>query len=223
MQMKVQLTKYTPEPEKAVAMAARLCYSASDIDTLQEEMTPEKIERLLNIVGSNGHTSTFEHASFTFAIEGVSRALTHQLVRHRVASYSQQSQRYVNAKNFDFIIPPSIKNNEKALGFYYEHMHATQELYDYYVKELDIPKEDARFVLPNAAETKIIVTMNARELLNFFKVRCCTRAQWEIREMANLMLAEIKKVAPLLFKKAGPSCVALGFCPEGDMSCKKST
>lgn len=218
--MKVRLVKYTPEPEKTVAMAARLCYSASDIDTLQEEMTPEKVERLLNIVGSNGHTSTFEHVSFTFAIEGVSRALSHQLVRHRIASYSQQSQRYVKSSNFGYIIPKAIQDNKKAKEEFHALMKTIQATYDYFV-ELGISKEDSRFVLPNATETKIIVTMNARELLNFFKVRCCTRAQWEIRQMANLMLEEAKKVAPLLFKKAGPSCVSLGYCPEGDMSCRQ--
>lgn len=218
--MKVRLVKYTPEPEKTVAMAARLCYSASDIDTLQEEMTPEKVERLLNIVGSNGHTSTFEHASFTFAIEGVSRALSHQLVRHRIASYSQQSQRYVKSSKFGYIIPKAIQDNKKAKEEFHALMKTIQATYDYFV-ELGISKEDSRFVLPNATETKIIVTMNARELLNFFRVRCCTRAQWEIRQMANLMLEEAKKVAPLLFKKAGPSCVFLGYCPEGDMSCRQ--
>lgn len=218
--MKVRLTRYTPEPEKTVAMAARLCYSSSDIDTLQDEMTPEKVERLLNIVGSNGHTSTFEHATFTFAIEGVSRALTHQLVRHRIASYSHQSQRYVKASEPNYIIPETILNNKKAKEEFHALMKTIWATYDYLV-DLGIPKEDARFTLPNAAETKIIVTMNARELINFFKVRCCTRAQWEIRQMANLMLEEVKRVAPLLFKKAGPSCVALGYCPEGDMSCRQ--
>ena len=218
--MKVRLVKYTPEPEKTVAMAARLCYSASDIDTLQEEMTPEKVERLLNIVGSNGHTSTFEHVSFTFAIEGVSRALSHQLVRHRIASYSQQSQRYVKSSKLGYIIPKAIQDNKKAKEEFHALMKTIQATYDYFV-ELGISKEDSLFVLPNATETKIIVTMNARELLNFFRVRCCTRAQWEIRQMANLMLEEAKKVAPLLFKKAGPSCVSLGYCPEGDMSCRQ--
>lgn len=218
--MKVRLTNHTPNPEKAVATAARLCYSASDIDTLQDEMTPERVERLLNIVGSNGHTSTFEHVSFTFAIEGVSRALSHQLVRHRIASYSQQSQRYVKSSEPDYVIPETILNNKKAKEKYDALMKTIWATYEYLV-ELGIPKEDSRMTLPNAATTKIIVTMNARELLNFFKVRCCSRAQWEIRQMANLMLEEAKKVAPLLFKKAGPSCVALGYCPEGDMSCRQ--
>lgn len=162
--------------------------------------------------------SPFEHLSFTFGIEGVSRTLTHQLVRHRIASYSQKSQRYVNEKEFEYITPPSIQANDEALGCYEAVMKMLNNAYGKLV-DLGIPKEDARYVLPNACETKIIVTMNARSLFNFFNHRCCMRAQWEIRQMAYQMLKLVKEVAPETFKKAGASCDTLGYCVEGNMSC----
>lgn len=218
--IKVNLIKHTENPERVVAMAARLCYSPSGASELAEKMSDEQVESLLKKIVELGHASTMEHASFTFAIEGVSRVLTHQLVRHRIASYSQQSQRYVAAHDFEYIVPPTIAQNKEAEEKFVSLMKKIRETYDE-LTELDIPKEDARYVLANATETKIVVTMNARSLMHFFNLRCCNRAQWEIREMANLMLAEVKKVAPVLFKNAGASCVNFGRCPEGAMTCGK--
>lgn len=216
--LNVKLLKYTPAPADVVAQAARLCYYKSDIDSLLENMDSEKCERLLIKLVDLGHESPIEHAVFTFGIEGVSRALTHQLVRHRIASYSHQSQRYVDGRDFDYIVPPSIKKDPGALKRFEELMDKIGEAY---VGLRDIaPKEDARFVLPNAAETKIIVTMNARSLKNFFKHRCCVRAQWEIRALANEMLKLCKDAAPALFAKMGASCMADKICPEGNMSCR---
>ncbi|NLO89164.1 MAG: FAD-dependent thymidylate synthase, partial [Clostridia bacterium] len=190
--------------------------SAVDIMT---GLPQEKIESLLKKLLKMGHLSPFEHVSFTFAVEGVSRALTHQLVRHRIASYSQRSQRYVSEKNFEYIIPHSILKNEKALKTYRGIMEKIRDAY----RELEglVPKEDARYVLPNACETKIVYTFNARSLLNFFRLRCCERAQWEIRELAHRMLEEVREVAPLLFQYAGAPCEVDGRCPEGDFSCGK--
>ncbi|HDN05813.1 MAG TPA: FAD-dependent thymidylate synthase, partial [Candidatus Bathyarchaeota archaeon] len=157
------------------------------------------------------------HACFTFSIEGVSRAMTHQLIRHRIASYTQQSQRYVTYNTLEnYVTPPSIRNNKEAKKLFDETLAKISEVYQKLLR-MNIPKEDARFILPNAAKTNIIVTMNARELRHFFNLRCCMRAQWEIREVAIEMLRQVKKVAPALFENAGPSCVELGYCPEGKM------
>lgn len=214
----VKLLEYTPDPERVVAMGARLCYSARGPEELAESLTDEEIGRMVAMLTELGHASVFEHVSFTFGIEGVSRVLTHQLVRHRIASYSQQSQRYVAAHDFAYVTPPSIGENPEARAKYDELMKEIRRAYDEFVAA-GIPKEDARYILTNAAETKILVTMNARSLMHFFNLRCCYRAQWEIREMANLMLAEVKKAAPRLFKNAGASCVNTGRCPEGKMTC----
>lgn len=242
--MKVRLLSHTPEPEKLVATAAKLCYSSSDVDRLMEGLTPEKVESFVDMLASIGHESPVEHASFTFAIEGISRACSHQLVRHRIASYSQKSQRYVNENGFEFVTPPAIDECPEAKAEFDKQMAQITEGYekiaalltDMHTKTLmdegldektarsravKKANEDARFVLPNACETKIIVTMNVRTLLNFFRHRCCSRAQWEIKAVADEMLRLCCEVAPNLFKKAGPSCVMLGRCPEGKMSCGK--
>ncbi|MEN6414663.1 MAG: FAD-dependent thymidylate synthase [Veillonellales bacterium] len=216
--MKVKLICHTPEPERTVAMSARLCYSPVGAEQLAESMSEEQIDKLVQKIVELGHASTMEHVSFTFAIEGVSRVLTHQLVRHRIASYSQQSQRYVGEHNFEYILPPSVAANETARTKFTALMDQIRSAYDELV-DLGIPKEDARYCLANATETKIVVTMNARTLLHFFQVRCCMRAQWEIRQMAELMLAEVRKAAPLLFKNAGPTCVTQHYCSEGTMTC----
>ena len=241
--LKVNLVAYTQEPEKLVAASAKLCYSQLGGDELMDNLSDENIEKFLNMLMDLGHQSPIEHCSFSFAIEGVSRTLTHQLVRHRIASYSQRSQRYVTEGQFQYIVPPAISDNEQAKQLYIEAMEQDQRVYDEltnilknkyvdeYIKEGMSEKkanstaekraiEDARYVLPNACETKIMVTMNARTLIHFFNVRCCTRAQWEIREMAKLMLKEVRAVAPNIFKSAGPSCVS-GPCPEGNMTCGK--
>ena len=218
--IKVKLLEHTPHPERVVAMAARLCYSAAGAEELAEKMTHEQVEKLVDKIIQMGHASTMEHVSFTFGIEGVSRVLTHQLVRHRLASYSQQSQRYVAEHDFEYILPPSIAERPEASERFKALMENIQQAYNDLV-EAGVPKEDARYVLANATETKIVVTMNARSLMHFFNLRCCNRAQWEIRELAYKMLAEAKAVAPLLFKNAGASCVATGHCPEGAMTCGK--
>ncbi len=240
----VKLISHTPDPERTIACAAKLCYSSSDIDTLMDGLTDEKVHSFVEMLSEIGHESPIEHVSFTFGIEGVSRALLAQFTRHRIASYSVKSQRYVTEGAFDFVTPPEVAADEEALKIYSETMAATQESYDRiaailkekhkadFLAEGKDEKtatrlaekkaiEDARFVLPNACETKMVVTMNARSLLNFFRHRCCQRAQWEIREVADQMLALVSAVAPELFKKAGPPCL-VGPCPEGKMSCGKA-
>ncbi|ABS33317.1 FAD-dependent thymidylate synthase [Clostridium botulinum] len=233
--MKVKLLEYTPNAEKLIASAAKLCYSSSGIENLQNNLDKEKVDKFLNMLMSYGHESPIEHVSFTFGIEGVSRSLTHQLVRHRIGSYSQQSQRYVRLDQFEYVIPPSVEKDEEAKNIYIKTMKNCQKSYDdiasilkeKYInnglRDIDAEKkaiEDARYVFPNACTSKIIVTMNARSLMNFFRHRCCNRAQWEIRELAEIMLFEVKDVAPTLFKYCGPGCVN-GPCPEGKMSCGK--
>lgn len=215
--MNVKLVGYTSSPEKLPAMAAILTHSKIKPEELAKTPKQRQSQVLEQVVGL-GHTSVIEHASFTFAISDVSRSLTHQLVRHRIASYSQQSQRYVNLNEPNYVIPPSIAKNAKTKNAYEETMSA---IWDHYNKllGLKIPAEDARYVLPNATCTNIMVTMNARSLLNFFELRCCLHAQWEIRMLANKMLQEVKKVAPLLFKKAGPSCKTKQLCPENKKTC----
>ncbi|MCR4662914.1 MAG: FAD-dependent thymidylate synthase [Endomicrobiaceae bacterium] len=212
--MIVELLKYTNEPEKTCAVAGRLCYSAVGIEELKEQMTQEKIEDILKRIIKSGHLSVLEHASFSFGIEGVSRALLAQLTRHRIASFSVQSQRYVkfNKKGVDFVIPPTISKDENLLAKYNEFLKLSQQYYNEFI-EAGIPAEDARYVLPNASSTKIVITMNARELRHFFELRCCNRAQWEIRDMACRMLKLAKEAAPILFKDAGPNCVK-GACTE---------
>jgi len=216
--MKVILLSYTPNPDQLVAAAARLCYSPVGADQLQETMTPKQVKKLVDDLLEMGHESPIEHVNFTFAIEGVSRALSHQLVRHRIASYSQQSQRYVSEKAFDYIIPPSIANQPEAEEVFLRQMQIIQDSYNQMLA-WGIPKEDARYLLPNACETKLVMTMNARSLYNFFTKRLCMRAQWEIRQMAELMRNELLQVSPLLFSRTGPVCEREGYCPEGKMSC----
>lgn len=216
--MKVKLICHTPEPERTVAMAARLCYSPVGAEQLVEKLSADQVAKLVDKITDMGHLSTLEHVSFTFAIEGVSRVLTHQLVRHRIASYSQQSQRYVKEHDFEYIVPPTVAANPAAAARFTALMDDIRAAYDELVG-LGVHQEDARYALANATETKIAVTMNARSLLHFFELRCCSRAQWEIRRLAETMLAEVRKVAPHLFRKAGPTCVTQGVCGEGALSC----
>lgn len=223
--LKVKLIANTPDPDRVVSMAAKLCYSPVGVEDIDQNLTENQVDKFLNMLINLGHESPVEHTSFTFAIEGISRACSHQIVRHRMASYSQQSQRYVKLDQFEYIIPPAIEENQKSKEIFIKSMDRAQEDYDILVKHLiedgkteKQAIEDARYVFPNACETKIVVTMNARSLFNFFEHRCCERAQWEIRELAYFMLIECKKVAPILFKKCGPSCYK-GACKEGKMSC----
>ncbi|MBJ6801169.1 FAD-dependent thymidylate synthase [Geomonas propionica] len=218
--MKVALLQHTPEPELTIALAARLCYSSADIEALKDKLSGADVKKFLDKIMSLGHQSVLEHASFTFGVDGISRVTSHQLVRHRVASFSQQSQRYVSHKErFAVVTPQSIADNPEHLQLFEAQVASLHAAYATLV-EAGVPAEDARYLLPNATETKIIITMNARELLHFFAVRCCERAQWEIRAMAVEMLRLVKPVAPTVFDKAGPGCLA-GPCPEGAMCCGK--
>lgn len=258
MSATVKLIAYTPNPEQVVAAAAKLCYSPSKIDNILDGLDEEKSRSFVEMLSSIGHESPMEHVSFTFGIDGISRACSHQLVRHRIASYSQQSQRYVDGNKFDFVTPPSIANCPEALVEYNKAIEMQSKAYSIVrdtlvynsIKESEDGKlltgtqqevieqysqinkaqcsaftkkanEDARFILPNACTTSIVVTMNVRSLHNFFDHRCCNRAQWEIREIAVEMLKQCKEVAPSLFSGAGPRCLR-GACPEGKMTCGKA-
>lgn len=215
--MLVQLLTYTPNPEQIVAAAARLCYSDSSIEQLLGQ-EPKQIAKLLRKILDLGHFSVLEHASFTFGIEDISRACSHQLVRHRIASFSQQSQRYVSHEEpFDAVVPESIREHQALLERFKTHMQTTHALYRD-LMAAGVPAEDARFVLPNAAGTKLVMTMNARELHHFFALRCCRRAQWEIQAMAKEMLQLAREASSLLFSEAGPGCLKRP-CPEGAMTC----
>ena len=260
MAIKVKLLAHTPNPDAVVAAAAKLCYSKVGVEQISEKLTDEEVKRFVNHLVEMGHESPIEHVTFTFGIEGISRSCSHQIVRHRIASYSQQSQRYVKLEQFEYIIPPAIESNPEAKKIFIETMERDQEAYDELVdllledilidkhaadygscireilkenpdvapdrsKVLDLYAEkffenyrkaekqaieDARYVFPNACETKMVVTMNARSLYNFFSKRCCNRAQWEIRELADLMLVECEKVAPILFSNCGAPCATTG-------------
>ncbi|MBN1677174.1 MAG: FAD-dependent thymidylate synthase [Candidatus Thermoplasmatota archaeon] len=216
--MKVVLLNYTKNPDQICAAAAQSCYSEKGASELFERTTAVKAEKMIKKVVEMGHLSVVEHAHFTFSVEGVSRALTHQLVRHRIASYSQQSQRYVGMDEAEYVLPPSVQADHEAKKLYKKAMDDAWKTYRALAAKVD--KEDARYVLPNACHTNITITMNARELWHFFSLRCCRRAQWEIRMMAWKMLAEAKKVAPILFENAGPGCFR-GPCPEGEYTCGK--
>lgn len=243
--LKVQLLSHTAQPERIVACAAKMCYSSAGADDILDGLTDEKTAGFLDMLNNLGHESPFEHASFTFAVEGVSRTLLAQLTRHRIASYSVKSQRYVNETEFSHVTPPEIEDLPEAREVFMNAMRQDRENYeklfkllfdkhfDRLIKDGEPKKqarvkaeksanEDARYVLPNACETKLIVTMNVRSLWNFFELRCCNRAQWEIRALAEEMLKLCRAAAPGLFKSAGPGCVS-GPCPEGRMSCGKIT
>lgn len=214
---KAKLINYSENPEKNVALAARLCYSEAGAEELEASMSQEDMNNLVRKVVGLGHYSTLEHTYFYFHLV-CSRVASHQLVRHRIGvSYSQRSQRYVKEDNFDYIIPPKIAEDKKAAAEYKEWMEKGREMYNEMLAK-DIPAEDARFVLPTV-KTNLMVSFNARSLYHFFSLRCCTRAQWEIRSLANQMLKQVKEVAPVLFEKAGPVCEAEAYCPEGEMSC----
>ncbi|WP_295217541.1 FAD-dependent thymidylate synthase [Ruminococcus sp.] len=242
--MKVVLLAHTPQPEQTVAAAARLCYSDTGVEELRDAISLERAEQFVEMLDGFGHESPVEHVTFTFGIEGVSRSFLAQVTRHRIASYSVQSQRYVRQDQFVYITPPAIEADPALKA---EYQAAMQQSIDAYNRLADalaakyVPEflaqgltekaarskaekkaiEDARYVLPNACETKMVLTMNVRSLRNFFRLRCCNRAQWEIRAVATEMLRLCCKVAPSLFRTAGPSCCC-GSCTEGKMSCGKA-
>jgi len=216
--MDVVLLYATPEPERAVAAAARLCYAPVGAAELLDTMSEESVHRVLKTILDSGHLSALEHASYTFAIDGVSRAMTHQLVRHRLASYNQQSQRYVSfAEEPSFVVPPGVAEDPAKAERFAAAVEGAFAAYRELI-EAGVPAEDARYLLPNATETKIVVTMNIRELLHFFELRCCNRAQWEIRAVAHRMLELAQPTAPYIFMDAGAAC-RRGPCPEGKMTC----
>ena len=241
--MLVQLIAHTNDPEKTIAAAAKLCYSDAHIETLLDGLTPEKTTAFLQKLSDLGHASPIEHASFTFGIEGVSRTFLAQVTRHRIASFSVQSQRYVRLEDFRYVIPPEIERIPEAKAQFIRSMNDDAQKYLELVHTLEdahtarfmaqgLPEkaarakaskqanEDARFVLPNACETKMVMTMNCRSLQNFFNLRCCNRAQWEIRAVADEMLRLVLPLAPHVFAYAGPRCLT-GACPEAHMCCGK--
>jgi thymidylate synthase (FAD) len=216
--MDVVLLYSTPDPERSVAAAARLCYAPIGATELLDTMSESAVRRVLKTIIDSGHHSALEHASYTFAVDGVSRAMTHQLVRHRLASYNQQSQRYVSfAEAPDFVMPPAVAEDPDAAERFAAAVDTAFCAYRDLI-DLGVEPEDARYLLPNATETKIVVTMNVRELLHFFELRCCNRAQWEIREVAHRMLGLAEQTAPYIFMDAGAAC-RRGPCPEGKMTC----
>ena len=241
--MLVQLIAHTNDPEKTIAAAAKLCYSDAHIETLLDGLTPEKTTAFLQKLSDLGHASPIEHASFTFGIEGVSRTFLAQVTRHRIASFSVQSQRYVRLEDFRYVIPPEIECIPEAKAQfirsmnddaqkYLELVHTLEDAHTARLMAQGLPEkaarakaskqanEDARFVLPNACETKMVMTMNCRSLQNFFNLRCCNRAQWEIRAVADEMLRLVLPLAPHVFAYAGPRCLT-GACPEAHMCCGK--
>jgi thymidylate synthase (FAD) len=218
--MQVDLLYHTPSPERAVATAARLCYAPVGATELMESMSDEQVGKVLATIMRSGHFSALEHASYTFAIDGVSRALTHQLVRHRLASFNQQSQRYVTySAESEVVLPQSVADDPEALAAFNTAMDVAWATYAQLI-EAGIPTEDARYVLPNACVAKIVVTMNIRELLHFLELRCCNRAQWEIQGLARRMLRLVEPTAPYIFMDAGAAC-RRGPCTEGKMTCGK--
>ena len=242
--MEVKLIAHTPNPDFVVAAAARTCYTTLPISTLMDRLDEEQAAEYVEMLSEMGHESPIEHVSFTFAIEGVSRSLLAQITRHRIASFSVRSQRYVSEKKFDYVTPPQISDCPEALAIYDEIIEAERKAYNQIsalllekrlaalpeekredkaavAAQRKIAAEDARYVLPNACETQMVVTMNARSLKNFFRLRCCNRAQWEIRAVAEEMFKLVYAAAPALFEKAGPGCVT-GACTEGRVSCGKA-
>ena len=221
--MKIKILAHTPNPERVIALAGKLCYSQVGIDELNDKISDEQVEKFITKLSDMGHMSPFEHASFTFAIEGISRNCSHQIVRHRLASFSQQSQRYVKMKG-EYVVPPYIYWHEELLLEFNHALDDADKAYNKLVEGLmrygrteKEAIEDARYILPSACTTKMEVTMNVRELLHFFKQRCCKRAQWEIREVAKEMLKQCREVSPILFKNAGAPC---STCTEGELKCK---
>ncbi len=223
--LRVEVLDFTDNALALIYAACRQCYSAGFAGDIAVESSkdPQKQADFVRQVAAAGHESPLEHVKCTFAIGGVSRALTHQLVRHRLASYSQQSQRYVKASPFEYIVPPSIDTDADMRAMYIETMDRIQDSYDRLTQAFadkgikgERANQDARYVLPQAAASSIVVTMNCRELIHFFGERCCSRAQWEIRNVADKMLEQCRQRLPAVFEGAGPKCLNLGFCPEGE-------
>ena len=222
---KAKLIRFTENPESTIALASKLCYSSLGMDELIERIEGGDNAKFIKMLKTMNHLSPFEHASFTFSVEGVSRAFLAQVTRHRIASFSVRSQRYVGESDFNYIVPPAIADlGDSAKEEFVEQMRTVSQWYNAWQERLgggERANEDARFVLPNACETKMILTMNARELMHFFSLRCCNRAQWEIRDVAWQMLSQVLEVAPDVFEGCGPTCLT-GACSEGKKSCGKA-
>ncbi|MFP4005283.1 MAG: FAD-dependent thymidylate synthase [Candidatus Hadarchaeia archaeon] len=218
--MKVKLIDYTKNPDLVAGAAAHSCHSNKSAYEIMETEKDDKLKKILRKTMEMGHTSVIEHSKFTFSIKSISRACSHQLVRHRIASYSQQSQRYIEPKDKKYVTPKTITANAEAKEKFEKTMSEVWNAYNELSENEEIPIEDARFVLPNATKTNITVTMNSRSLHNFFELRTCTHAQWEIRELANKMLSKVRKKAPVTFESAGPPCRRRGVCPERDEDCE---
>ncbi|MGN0746699.1 MAG: FAD-dependent thymidylate synthase [Aristaeellaceae bacterium] len=227
VKLHVALIRHTLSPEEIVALGARLCYSRATIDDLTQRVSAKDQSDFVQKIMGMGHDSVLEHASFTFGVEGVSRVLLAQLTRHRLASFSVQSQRYVSyEQGFGYIIPPKIAAlGQDAADEYARQMDQMHQWYCQWQERLgaagESSNEDARFVLPGACETRLMMTMNVRELRHFFSLRMCSRAQWEIRALATEMHRLCMEVAPALFADAGPGCLR-GACPEGAKSCGRA-
>ena len=216
--MKVDLISYTIDCDKMPGVAAFTSCSKKSAHELNQAKTKEQTDDFIKRVVAYGHHSVIEHSNFTFSIEGVSRVCSHELVRHRIASYTQQSQRYVKFDELNVVVPPKIKKNEEAKQVFDDVIEKSAEAYQTLL-DMGIAPEDARFCFPNAAKTNLMITMNARALMNFFALRCCRRAQWEIHELSYKMLKLVKERAPVVFEKAGASCMQRGYCTEGSLSC----
>lgn len=216
---KVNLISRPQNMLQVVYTACRTCYSADyPVEIYKNAPDEEKMLKLISKVISSGHYSTIEHIQITYAISNVSRACTHQLVRHRHMSFSQKSQRYVKEKGlFDYLTPDSIAKNPELLKKYNDFMSKTAELYELFL-ENGIVAEDARYILPNAAASSMVVSLNLRELIHLANLRLCTRAQKEIRILVKKMCEEILKEEPWLSKHLVPKCERLGYCDE-DKSC----
>lgn len=227
VKLHVALIRHTLSPEEIVALGARLCYSRATIDDLTQRVSARDQSDFVQKIMGMGHDSVLEHASFTFGVEGVSRVLLAQLTRHRLASFSVQSQRYVSyEQGFGYIVPPKIAAlGQDAADEYARQMDQMHQWYCQWQERLgaagESSNEDARFVLPGACETRLMMTMNVRELRHFFSLRMCSRAQWEIRALATQMHRLCMEVAPALFADAGPGCLR-GACPEGAKSCGRA-
>ena len=211
--IQVKLVDYTPNPELAVAAAARTCVRDMDYEAVCAELRKEDVQRILRTVILKNHHSVLEHINFTFAISGVSRVLTHQLVRHRIASYSQLSQQRTDSSYLKFTTPPEIHHDPELAEEYESMMIHCRELYRRLI-ECGISRNSARYVLPSAFNTRIVTTINARSLFNLLAQRECEVEEWEFRQVALLMHSELMKVAPGIFRFAGPLCETQGYCPE---------
>lgn len=220
--MKVVLTSYTPEPELAIALAARRCIRDQDHEEICTDLPKDEIRRLIATVIGKGHHSVLEHVSFTFDISGVSRVLSHQLVRHRIASYSQLSQQRVDSSSLAYVMPPEVRRDPALLDQYENAMEVCRSLYSALI-ERGVPLGSGRYVLPSAFTTRIMTTMNARSLFNLIEQRACAAEEWEFRPVATLIHKRLLNVAPDIFRFAGTTCVTNGFCLEGEtgLNCRK--